>query len=78
MPRAMWNGQVLAQSDDVELVEGNTYFPPSAVLREFLQDSPTHTTCGWKGEASYYPTPKDAARQIAGDIASWKGVAIER
>ncbi len=93
MARAVWNGEVLAESDRVELVEGNTYFPPDAVRREFLKDSATHTTCGWKGDASYfhvvvgdatnadaawyYPAPKTAARHIAGYIAFWKGVRIE-
>jgi len=49
MPKAVWNGQVIAESDRCEVVEGNPYFPPGAVKREFLQPSDTHTTCGWKG-----------------------------
>jgi uncharacterized protein (DUF427 family) len=77
----------------VELVEGNVYFSPDAVRTEYLQPSDTHTVCGWKGTASYYhvvvdgetnrdaawyyPDPKDAARNIAGRIAFWKGVKIE-
>lgn len=93
MPRAIWNGAVLAESDEVALVDGNTYFPPDAVCRDYLRDSQTHTTCGWKGEASYYhvvvdgktnpdaawyyAAPKDAARQIAGYIAFWRGVTVE-
>jgi uncharacterized protein (DUF427 family) len=93
MPKAVWNGQVIARSDRCEIVEGNHYFPPDAVKAEFLQPSATRTTCGWKGEASYhdvsvagrinkdaawyYPNPKPAARSIAGYIAFWKGVRIE-
>lgn len=93
MARASWNGTVIAESDRCEMVEGNHYFPPEAVKREFLQPSATHTTCGWKGEASYYdvvadgqvnqdaawyyPEPKLAAKNIAGYIAFWKGVKVE-
>lgn len=94
MARATWNGQVLAESERFEVVEGNVYFPPEALRREFLRESATHTTCGWKGVASYfdvvvgaevnrdaawyYPTPTDAARNIAGYVAFWRGVAVER
>ena len=83
-----------AADDAVEIVEGNVYFPPEAVNRAFLQPSDTHTVCGWKGTASYYsvavngevnpdaawyyPQPKDAARNITGRIAFWKGVRVER
>lgn len=93
MPKASWNGQVIAESDRCEMVEGNHYFPPEAVKRELLKDSATHTTCGWKGIASYcdvvvdgqtnrdaawyYPDPKPAASNIAGYVAFWKGVKIE-
>lgn len=95
MPRATWNGAVLAEApeDDVEVVEGNVYFPPDAVRREYLRPSDTHTTCGWKGVASYYtvevdgqqnpdaawyyPEPTAAARNIAGRVAFWKGVQVE-
>jgi uncharacterized protein (DUF427 family) len=49
MPRALWNGKVIAESDTYEVVEGNIYFPRDAVRREYLKDSPTHTVCGWKG-----------------------------
>ena len=94
MPRAIWNGTVIAEApqDAVEVVEGNVYFPADAVEREYLQPSDTHTVCGWKGTASYYhvsiggevnrdaawyyPEPKDAARNIAGRIAFWKGVSV--
>ena len=67
MPRALWNGTVLAESDRCEVVEGNQYFPLDAVKREYLKPSATHTTCPWKGVASYYDvvvngeTNRDAA-----------------
>lgn len=93
MARAMWNGVVIAESDATIIVEGNHYFPPDSVKREFLRDSATHTVCGWKGVASYYdvvvndsvnrdaawyyPEPKEAARRIAGYIAFWRGVKVE-
>jgi uncharacterized protein (DUF427 family) len=93
MARATWNGELIAESDRCELVEGNHYFPPDAVRRDLLVASATHTTCGWKGVASYYdvvvngksnkdaawyyPDPMPAARSIAGYIAFWKGVKVE-
>ena len=83
-----------APADAIEMVEGNVYFPIDAVKQEHLQPSDTHTVCGWKGTASYYnvavdgevnrdaawyyPEPKDAAKQIAGRVAFWKGVTVER
>ncbi len=94
MARATWNGVVLAESDRVEMVEGNVYFPPDAIRREHLRESGAHTTCPWKGEASYYhveaggavnrdaawtyPAPKEAAKRIAGYVAFWRGVSVER
>lgn len=96
MPKARWAGHVIAEADAerCEIVEGNCYFPPDAVKREFLRPSTTHTTCGWKGEASYfhvvvagqsnedaawyYPEPKPAAANIRGFIAFWKGVEVDR
>ncbi len=91
--KAIWNGKVIAESNDTIVVEGNHYFPANSVRKEFLQDSPTHTTCPWKGLASYYslnvdgqtnkdaawyyPQPKDAAKQITGYVAFWKGVQVE-
>jgi len=91
--RATWNGSVLAESDDTVVVEGNHYFPAAALHPEYFEDSSTHTTCPWKGEASYrtvvvdgdrnddaawyYPTPKDAAAEITGRVAFWHGVAVE-
>lgn len=93
MPRAMWNGAVIAESQRCVVVEGNQYFPPDAVARQYLRDSATHTVCPWKGTASYYdvvvagetnkdaawsyPQPKDAAQQIANYIAFWHGVTVE-
>ena len=93
MPRATWNGAVLAESDRCEVVEGNQYFPPDAVKREYFKPSATHTTCPWKGVASYYdvlvdgetnrdaawyyPEPKEAARNIKGYVAFWRGVKVE-
>lgn len=94
MARATWNGAVIAESDRCEVVEGNVYFPAEAVNREYLRDSATHTVCGWKGTASYYdvvvdgqqnadaawyyPEPMDAAANIRGHVAFWKGVEVER
>ena len=93
MPRAIWKGATIAESSSTRMVEGNHYFPADAVKPEHLKPSSTHTTCGWKGEASYYdvvvgdarnadaawyyPTPKSAASDIAGHVAFWKGVTIE-
>jgi uncharacterized protein (DUF427 family) len=92
MPRAVWNGAVLAESDQTEVVEGNHYFPPSALQREYFRPNNTHTVCGWKGTASYYdievndkvnkdaawyyPDPLPAAKNIAGFVAFWKGVQV--
>lgn len=94
MPRALWKGKVIAESDKFELVEGNVYFPPDTVRREYLKDSATHTVCPWKGTASYYtivvdgeenrdgawyyPDPKPAAANIKDHVAFWRGVAVER
>jgi uncharacterized protein (DUF427 family) len=94
MARATWNDAVIAESDTFELVEGNIYFPVATLRQEHLRPSETQTVCGWKGTASYYdvvvgdqvnrdaawyyPTPKDAARNIAGHVAFWKGVRVER
>lgn len=92
MKRAEWNGAVLAESNDIVEVEGNAYFPASALDKQYFRDSETHTVCGWKGTASYYsvevdgkpnpdaawfyPAPKDAAKQITGRVAFWKGVTV--
>ena len=93
MARATWNNAVLAESDRTVVVEGNHYFPPDAIRKEHFKPSSTHTVCSWKGTASYYdivvggqvnkdaawyyPAPSDAAKQIAGYVAFWKGVQVE-
>jgi uncharacterized protein (DUF427 family) len=91
--KAIWNNTVIAESNDTIVVEKNQYFPPSAVKKEFFTSSDGHSTCPWKGEASYfnievngkvnknaawyYPEPKDAAREIKDYVAFWKGVKVE-
>lgn len=91
--KATWNNTVLAQSDKTIVVEGNHYFPPESVDREHFRESSTHTTCPWKGLASYYdvvigdkvnkdaawyyPEPKEAAKQIKNHVAFWHGVKVE-
>lgn len=93
MPKAIWNDTVIADAPETIVVEGNHYFPPEAVAAQHLKPSGTHSTCGWKGMASYhhvvagaevnedaawyYPDPKPEARNIAGRIAFWKGIRIE-
>jgi uncharacterized protein (DUF427 family) len=93
LPKAHWNGAVIAESEAVEKVEGNAYFPPEAVDRAKLRPSDTKTNCPWKGEASYYdvvvgdevnrdaawyyPEPKSAASQIKDHVAFWRGVIID-
>ena len=93
MPKAIWNGAVLAESDTCEVVEGNQYFPPDSINRAYFQPSDTHTVCPWKGTASYYdvvvdghinkdaawyyPNPKEAARQIKDHVAFWHGVQVD-
>jgi uncharacterized protein (DUF427 family) len=91
--RAIWHDAVLAESDDTVVVEGNHYFPADSIRSENFRPSDTHTTCPWKGLASYYdvvvgndvnkdaawyyPEPKDAAAEIKGRVAFWKGVKVE-
>ena len=93
MARAIWNGTILAESDDTVVVEGNHYFPAAAVDPQYLEASDKHTVCPWKGTASYhsvvvdgqrnadaawfYPAPKDAAGEIKDRVAFWKGVKVE-
>ena len=90
--RAIWNGTTIAQSDDTIVVEGNHYFPRDALVAEHFEASDYHTTCGWKGVASYlslvvdgkrnkdaawyYPEPKQAAAQIKDHVAFWRGVEV--
>ncbi len=92
MATATWNGTVIAESNDTVVVEGNHYFPADAVNRDLLRPSDTHSTCPWKGEASYksivvgddrnvdaawfYPAPKEAAAEIKDRLAFWKGVEV--
>lgn len=92
MPTAKWNGKTIAETTKFETVEGNVYFPRDALKPEFFQESSHHTVCSWKGTASYfdivvdgkmnqnaawyYPDPKQAAANIKGYVAFWKGVEI--
>lgn len=92
MATASWNGTVIAESEKYETVEGNIYFPPQALKREYVRPSETHTVCGWKGTASYfdvvvagqvnrdacwyYPAPKDPAKNIEGYLAFWRGIEV--
>jgi uncharacterized protein (DUF427 family) len=90
--KAVWNDKVIAESTDTVVVEGNHYFPPESVKKEYLQSSSHTSACPWKGLASYYtlnvdgktntdaawyyPEPKSAAQQIKGRVAFWKGVNV--
>ena len=92
MPKAIWNNAVLAESDDTVVVEGNHYFPREAVNWEYFQESQLHTTCPWKGVASYYTIvvdgqknpdaawyyaqPSQAAERIKDRVAFWRGVKV--
>ena len=92
--KAVWNGQVIAESDDTVVVEGNHYFPRAVLDGDLLQPSETTTVCSWKGTAHYYhlkvggevnpdavwyyPSPKPEARQIEGRVAFWHGVEVMR
>jgi uncharacterized protein (DUF427 family) len=91
--KAIWNGTVIAESAHTEVVEGNQYFPADAIKSEYFKPSKTTSVCPWKGTASYYsldvdgkqnpdaawyyPTPKDAAKNITGYVAFWKGVEVK-
>jgi len=93
MARALWNGVVVAESDQTVVVEGNHYFPPDSINKQYFRPSDHHTICSWKGTAKYYtieangqvnpnaawyyPEPAPAAHQIAGYIAFWHGVKVE-
>jgi uncharacterized protein (DUF427 family) len=92
--QAVWNGVVLAESDQTVVVEGNHYFPPDTLRREFLAKSSSHSVCFWKGLASYYtvtvdgatnpdaawyyPRPSPLARKIKDHVAFWHGVKVRR
>ncbi len=93
MPKAIWKGTVIAESDHTEIVDGNHYFPPASIQTECLQKNDNTTVCGWKGTANYYDVvvngesnpgaawyyadPKPDAANIKGYVAFWKGVQVE-
>ncbi len=90
--RAIWTGQIIADSDSTVVIEGNHYFPPESVVKKHLKPSPTTTECPWKGTAHYYsvavggeenrdaawyyPDPKEAAVEIKNRVAFWRGVDV--
>lgn len=90
--KAVWNGEVIAESNNTIIVEGNHYFPPNSIKKEFLSNSDTHTYCISKGQASYYsvnvsgqlnidsawyyPNPSEKTKHIKNYIAFWKGISI--
>ncbi|MBR8828206.1 MAG: DUF427 domain-containing protein [Gomphosphaeria aponina SAG 52.96 = DSM 107014] len=92
MAKAIWNGAVLAESNNCEIVEGNYYFPPDSINQQYFKESNTHTNCFWKGEASYYtievegkenqdaawyyPRPQAKAKNIQDYVAFWRGVEV--
>ncbi|HEV7647767.1 MAG TPA: DUF427 domain-containing protein [Actinophytocola sp.] len=92
MATARWNGEIIAESDDTTIVEGNHYFPAGSVRQDLLSPSDTTSHCPWKGDASYYtlrvngednadaawyyPEPKDAAKEIKDHVAFWRGVEV--
>jgi len=92
--KAIWNNTVVAESDNTVVVENNHYFPADSLKKEFFEDSIAQTSCPWKGRASYYslsvagqqnkdaawyyPEPKDAAKEIKGHVAFWKGVTVTK
>ena len=94
MAKAVWNGIVVAESENFETVEGNVYFPETSLKREYFRPSSTTSTCPWKGQARYYslfgdgqenpdaawyyPDPKPAARKIKNHVAFWRGVEVEK
>ncbi|MGB5819636.1 MAG: DUF427 domain-containing protein [Saonia sp.] len=91
--KAIWNNTVIAESDTTVVVENNHYFPADSIKKEYFKSSDTHSTCPWKGVASYYtlyvegkentdaawyyPEVSELAKQIKGKVAFWKGVTIE-
>ena len=94
MARAIWEGAVLAESNNCVVVEGNYYFPPESIHQEYFRSNPNTSVCPWKGTASYYdvvvgekenpdaawyyPEPKEAAAEVKGKLAFWRGVHVER
>ncbi len=93
MPKAIWNGKVIAESEKTVMVEGNHYFPPETINKEFFKPSESHTVCSWKGVASYYdvvvdgeenrnaawyyPEPSHSAQPIKDHVAFWHGVEVQ-
>lgn len=91
--KAIWNGKVIAESDETIVIEHNHYFPPHTIHKEFFSESDTHTVCPWKGQASYYhvavdgkenrdaawyyPETKEGAKAIKGHVAFWRGVEVK-
>lgn len=91
--KAIWNGETIAESNDTVVVEGNHYFPPSSIKKEYFKETNTHTVCPWKGTASYYsvvvngeentdaawyyPETSELAKNIKGYVAFWNGVKVE-
>ena len=91
--KAVWEGEAIAESDSTVVVEGNQYFPPESVRKEYLKPSSTTTVCPWKGTASYYhvvvgerenrdaawyyPEPKEAAVEIKNHVAFWRGIKVQ-
>jgi len=91
--KAYWNDTVIAESDETVVVEGNHYFPPNSIKKEYFSETDTHTVCPWKGTASYftveangssnkdaawyYPETSELARNIKGYVAFWKGVEVK-
>jgi len=90
--KAIWKDTIVAESNDTKVIENNHYFPEDSIKKEFFKKTETHSTCPWKGEASYYslevngetnkdsawyyPNPKDAAKEIKNHVAFWKGVKV--
>ncbi|MEQ9423674.1 MAG: DUF427 domain-containing protein [Cyclobacteriaceae bacterium] len=90
--KAIWNGEVIAESEDTVVVENNHYFPSESLKKDFFKESETHTVCPWKGTASYYtlnvggeqnkdaawfyPTPSELAKNIKDHVAFWRGVEV--
>ena len=91
--KAIWNDTVIAESDATVVVENNHYFPADSIKKTYFTESAKHSSCPWKGEASYYtlevngkqnkdaawyyPKPKEAAKEIKDRVAFWKGVSVE-
>ncbi|WP_436514628.1 DUF427 domain-containing protein [Ekhidna sp. To15] len=91
--KAIWNGEIIAESDDTVVVEGNHYFPPSSIKKDYFKETATQSVCPWKGTASYfsvevngeenkdaawyYPETSELAKNIKGYVAFWKGVKVE-